>query len=113
MNHITNHGDTSKERIMSQPSLMARLRIIDPYIVAILGMVALASVFPCRGQGAVVMGEVTNGAIALLFFLYGARLSREAVVAGISHWRLQLMVMFSTFLLFPIFGLAIGYAARP
>ncbi len=98
---------------MAKPSLRARLRIIDPYIVAILGMVALASVFPCRGQGAVAMGEVTNGAIALLFFLYGARLSREAVLAGIGHWRLQLVVLFSTFVLFPVLGLAIGYAVRP
>lgn len=92
---------------------MARLKIIDPYIVAILGMVALASVLPCRGQGAAVMSEVTNVVIALLFFLYGARLSREAVLAGIGHWRLQLLVMFSTFVLFPVFGLAIGYAAQP
>ena len=92
---------------------MARLRIIDPYILAILGMAALAWVFPCRGQGAIVMGEVTNGAIAVLFFLYGARLSREAVLAGVTHWRLQLVVMFTTFVLFPVLGLAIGYAAHP
>jgi solute carrier family 10 (sodium/bile acid cotransporter), member 7 len=92
---------------------MARLRIIDPYILAILGMAVLATVLPCRGQGAIVMGKLTNGAIAVLFFLYGARLSREAVMSGLTHWRLQLAVLFSTFVLFPLLGLAIGYAAHP
>jgi sodium/bile acid cotransporter 7 len=91
---------------------MARLKV-DPYIVAIVGMVVLASILPCRGQGAVVMGNLTNWAIALLFFLYGGRLSREAVMAGVTHWRLQLVVFVSTFVLFPILGLAIGYLTRP
>jgi sodium/bile acid cotransporter 7 len=91
---------------------MTRLRI-DPYIVAIMIMVALASVLPCRGQSAAIMSNVTNGAIALLFFLYGGRLSREAVVAGLTHWRLQLIVFLSTFALFPLLGLMIGYLARP
>jgi sodium/bile acid cotransporter 7 len=76
-------------------------------------MAALATVVPARGLGAIVMAGVTNGAIALLFFLYGARLSREAVLAGVTHWRLQLTVLVSTFVLFPVLGLAIGYAARP
>ncbi len=98
---------------MAKSSLMARLTFLDPYILALLGMVALATVLPCRGQSAVVMGQIANGAVALLFFLYGARLSREAVLAGVTHWRLQLLVLFSTFVLFPVLGLAIGYAARP
>ncbi len=97
---------------MAGTSLMARLKV-DPYIVAIVGMVALASVLPCHGQGAVVMGTVTNWAIALLFFLYGGRLSRESVMAGVTHWRLQLTVFLCTFALFPALGLGIGYLARP
>jgi sodium/bile acid cotransporter 7 len=97
---------------MKVPSLAARLKI-DPYIVAIVGMVALASVVPCRGQSGVLMGHATNCAIALLFFLYGARLSREAVMAGVTHWRLQLVVVFSTFILFPVLGVGIANLARP
>mgnify|MGYP000958977138 CR=1 FL=1 len=47
----------------------------------------------------------------LLFFLHGARLSREAVIRGVSHWRLHLVVLAATFLLFPI--LTVGLAALP
>ena len=77
----------------------------DPYIIAILLMVVIASVLPVHGQGAVWFGWLTKAAIALLFFLHGARLPREAVVAGLVHWRLHLTVLASTFVLFPLLGL--------
>jgi len=48
---------------------------------------------------------VASVATALLFFLHGAKLSREAIVAGATHWRLHLLVLCSTFLLFPLLGL--------
>ena len=79
----------------------------DPYIVAILLMVVLASLLPVRGEGAVWFGWLTKTAITLLFFLHGARLPREAVVAGLVHWRLHLTILVSTFILFPLLGLAI------
>jgi sodium/bile acid cotransporter 7 len=69
--------------------------------------VALASVLPCEGQTAQVFGNVTTLAIGLLFFLHGAKLSREAMVAGLSNWRLHLLVLASTFVMFPLIGLAI------
>src|ERR1700748_674822 len=80
---------------------------LDPFLILLIGSVALASVLPARGSGAVVMGWVTNAAITLLFFLHGAKLSREAIIAGIGHWRLHLLVAASTFVLFPALGLAI------
>lgn len=43
---------------------------------------------------------LTTAAIALLFFMHGAKLSREAIIAGGSHWRLHLWVMCSTFVVF-------------
>nr|WP_278253710.1 bile acid:sodium symporter family protein [Caulobacter sp. CCUG 60055] len=79
----------------------------DPYILALLGMVVLASLLPARGEAAVGLGWATKLAIALLFFLHGAKLSREAVIAGIAHWRLHLTVLASTFVLFPILGLGV------
>ena len=59
------------------------------------------------GEAAVGLGWATKLAIALLFFLHGAKLSREAVIAGIAHWRLHLTVLASTFVLFPILGLGV------
>ncbi|MES2034507.1 MAG: bile acid:sodium symporter family protein [Pseudomonadota bacterium] len=87
-------------------SRWARLKP-DPYIVAILLMVVLASLFPVSGQIAVWFAWLTKAAIALLFVLHGARLPRESVVAGLVHWRLHLTVLASTFLLFPLLGLGI------
>jgi len=81
--------------------------ILDPFIAGLIGAVILASVAPCRGGVAVAFGLVTNAAIALLFFLHGARLSRQAILAGIGHWRLHLTVLSATYVMFPLFGLAL------
>jgi sodium/bile acid cotransporter 7 len=69
-------------------------------------MVALASIAPVRGPAAADFSFATKAAIALLFFLHGAKLSREAVVGGMTHWRLHLTVLALTFILFPLIGLA-------
>ena len=89
---------------MSFSGLLARFKI-DPYILALISTVAVASLIPARGEIAVGFGWLTKVAIALLFFLHGAKLSREAVIAGISHWRLHLTVLLATFALFPLLGL--------
>jgi sodium/bile acid cotransporter 7 len=83
--------------------LLEKLKI-DGYIVALFGMVVLASILPVHGQAAVVVGWVVKIAIALLFFLHGAKLSREAVVAGLTHWRLHLTILAFTFVMFPVLG---------
>ena len=84
---------------------LSRLKI-DPYILAILTVVAVASLLPAQGRVANGFGWATNIAIALLFFLHGARLSREAVIEALGHWRLHSVVVLSTFVLFPLLGLA-------
>ncbi|PLR19335.1 bile acid:sodium symporter [Caulobacter zeae] len=88
-------------------AVLSKLKI-DAYIIALFGMVVLASFLPVQGQAAVITGWVVKLAIALLFFLHGAKLSREAVVAGVTHWRLHLTILAFTFVLFPILGLAIS-----
>ncbi|KQR87398.1 bile acid:sodium symporter family protein [Sphingomonas sp. Leaf343] len=79
---------------------------IDRYSLLLIATVVLASVLPCRGVVATVLGYATEGAIALLFFLHGAKLSRAAIVQGLTNWRLHLLVLAITFALFPMFGLA-------
>ncbi len=78
----------------------------DTYTVMLLATVAVASVLPCRGQTAIVFGDVTTFAIGLLFFLHGAKLSREAMLSGLANWRLHLLVLSATFVMFPLLGLA-------
>ena len=87
-------------------AILSRLRI-DGYILAIMGMVALAAILPARGTGKDILDVVVHAAIALLFFIYGARISRQAIWTGILHWRLQSLVLATTFVVFPLLGLAI------
>ncbi|MFF3286326.1 bile acid:sodium symporter family protein [Streptomyces sp. NPDC003023] len=79
---------------------------IDPYILALLGTVGLAALLPASGAAADVAGGASTGAVALLFFLYGARLSTREALDGLKHWRLHLTVLVATFAVFPLLGLA-------
>jgi sodium/bile acid cotransporter 7 len=83
---------------------MGLLRL-DPMMVKLIITVLLASFFPAKGGFVDFFEWLTTAAIALLFFMHGAKLSREKIIAGSSHWRLHLWIMCSTFVLFPILGL--------
>jgi sodium/bile acid cotransporter 7 len=79
----------------------------------LITVVIIASFLPATGQVAVGFGWLTNIAIALLFFLHGAKLSRESIIAGAGHWRLHLLVFGLTFVLFPLLGLALKPVLSP
>ena len=81
----------------------------DPYILALLGTVAFASFLPAQGGVAHAVEWAANAGIVLLFFLHGAKLSREAALAGAGNWRLHLSVMGATFVMFPLLGLAMTF----
>ncbi|MCD2183094.1 bile acid:sodium symporter family protein [Rhizobium sp. GN54] len=81
----------------------------DRFTIMLVCTVILASLLPVSGVAADYFSIATNLAIALLFFLHGARLSRDVVVAGMLHWRLHLVIMLTTFAVFPLLGLAIGF----
>jgi solute carrier family 10 (sodium/bile acid cotransporter), member 7 len=83
-------------------SLSRALSRIDRFLAAILLTVAVASVWPARGEAATVAAWLTDAGIMLLFFMHGARLSPEAALAGARHWRLHAVVFLSTFALFPL-----------
>lgn len=85
----------------------------DRFTLLLISTVTLASFFPCQGETAVIFNQIADIAIALLFFLHGAKLSRSAIVAGITHWRLHLLVMSLTFLFFPVIGLLLQPVLTP
>jgi len=89
---------------------MTRIKV-DWYLVLILLMAVAASVLPARGEAAVALGWLSKLMIACVFFLHGARLSREAVVKGMTHWRLHLLILGATFVLFP--ALCVGLTWLP
>lgn len=84
---------------------MLKMLALDRFTVLLFVMVILATFLPVSGQVAEIFGVITTVAIAILFFLHGAKLSREAVIEGIMHWKLHALVFAFTFALFPILGL--------
>ncbi|MBE5252204.1 MAG: bile acid:sodium symporter family protein [Enterobacterales bacterium endosymbiont of Blomia tropicalis] len=78
---------------------------LDPMMIKLLITVLLATFIPAKGGFVDFFEYLTTAAIALLFFMHGAKLSREKIIAGSSHWQLHLWIMCSTFVLFPILGL--------
>ncbi|MFG2292569.1 bile acid:sodium symporter family protein [Streptomyces sp. NPDC048603] len=90
---------------MRRPQIPAWLPL-DPYILALVGTVGLAALVPATGAAAGFAGAAATGAVALLFFLYGTRLSTREALEGLRHWRLHLTVLACTFVVFPLLGLA-------
>ena len=93
---------------------MVRPRFLpDNFTLMLLAVVVAASLLPCSGRVAVGFNAVTNLAIGLLFFMHGAKLSRAAVVQGLTHWRLHLLVLACTFAMFPLLGLGLRPLLEP
>ena len=71
----------------------------------LLGVIA-GIVLPVRGEAAEIADWVVKIAIGFLFFLYGARLAPKEALKGLMHWRLHLLIVIFTFVVFPLLGLA-------
>ncbi|GAA3894963.1 bile acid:sodium symporter [Halomonas cibimaris] len=87
-----------------------RLRL-DPFTLVLLATVALASFFPAGPPLAGWLDRAGVAAVALLFFLHGAALSRGEVLNGAMHWRLHLVITALTFIVFPLLVLPITLLA--
>ena len=101
---IPSHGNPRKAG-PHRKTLLSRLPS-TPTSPPSSGMVALASALPVHGRGSRDRRRSHHRAIALMFFLQGARLAprRRWPVPGIGGC--MLVVLVSTFLLFPAIGLA-------
>lgn len=93
-------------------SILRRFHI-DPFILAIAAVVAIAAVFPATGGVADGLSWVTSIGIGLLFFLYGARMSTPEVLSGLKNWRLHLAILTLTFVLYPVVGILSWFAIEP
>lgn len=87
--------------------MLARL-LPDKFILWLIAAVVLAALLPVAGASAAALDWVTYGAIFSLFFLHGARLPREALIAGITGWRLHLAILSLTFIAFPLIGITLA-----
>ncbi|MDP0399636.1 bile acid:sodium symporter family protein [Tsukamurella strandjordii] len=82
---------------------------IDGFILAIFAAVAVAAVFPAQGKAVPVVDGAVTVAIAVLFFLYGARIHPQEALAGLKHWRLHAVILGFTFVVFPIIGVLLQF----
>jgi sodium/bile acid cotransporter 7 len=103
-------GDGPERRAADEGIVLTRRTPLDPFLLALAGAIALASLLPCRGAGAVWLADLTMAVIAAMFFMYGVRLAPAALLAGLGHWRLQLLILACTFVLYPALGLALAAA---
>ena len=93
---------------------MSRPRFIpDNFTLALIAPVIIASFLPASGKMAEYVELATTAIVSLLFFLHGAKLSRQAILAGIGHWRLHLCIFIATFVMFPVLGLALRPLLSP
>lgn len=92
----------------------SRVRILfDDFTLILIAVVLLATFLPAYGQGAVFFKWLTIAAIALLFFLHGAKLSRKAIIDGALHWRLHILIFACTFIMFPLLMLSLQPILKP
>lgn len=89
--------------------------LTDPFLLALVGVVVLAVLWPEPGRsgGFLHLEAVSTYGVAVVFFLYGLTLAPEKMKAGLLHWRLHLVVVFGTFVLFPLITLATQAMAQP
>jgi sodium/bile acid cotransporter 7 len=88
----------------------ARSRLKLPrewFVPSLAGVIVLATLVPCEGISAEAFHALGVFAISSLFFLQGARLSRDSIAAGMCNWRLHLGIGATTFVLFPVLGLTL------
>lgn len=98
---------------MRKPSLRFRPAQIglDSYMLLLVLTILLAALFPARDQAASLIKQVTHWAVALLFFLYGAKLSTESILSGMTNWKLQAAVLALTYVLFPALAVVVNPVA--
>lgn len=83
------------------------VRKLDPFLVAIIAALVVGLIWPAPNgvrSGISTAGDVL---VALLFLLYGLRLRTTEVLSGLTNWKVQGLIFASTYIVFPLVGLAI------
>ncbi|WP_317167462.1 bile acid:sodium symporter family protein [Arenibacter sp. 6A1] len=71
------------------------------FILALLTAIPVAYVWP-TGANFLHLNQVTDVGIGLIFFFYGLKLSMHTFRAGVSNYKLHLLIHLSTFIIFPL-----------
>ncbi|MDR2300674.1 MAG: bile acid:sodium symporter [Deltaproteobacteria bacterium] len=79
----------------------------DGFTNALVLTVILAVVLPAQGQVYDIFKGATTLVVAFLFFMHGLKLTPANLWAGLTSWRLHLVITIATFIMFPILGLLV------
>jgi sodium/bile acid cotransporter 7 len=88
---------------------MLRRLGIDPFLIGLLAVVGLAIAWPAPGRsgGFLHMDDAATYGIGIVFLLYGLNLAPGRLLAGLTQWRVHIVVQVGTFVLFPLLVLAV------
>ncbi len=83
-------------------SMLARAGL-DWFILALLGVIGLAKLWPQPGiqQGLFSLSSLATYGVSLIFFFYGLKLNFGQLQEGLRNYRLHLLIHITTFIVFP------------
>ena len=86
----------------------------DRFVMLMVLAVILAFLFPQLGvsDGPLRLGWVTSAGISVVFFLHGANLAADKLDTGLKNWRVHLLIQTTTFMVFPLIGLAVYFSLK-
>ncbi|WP_097461805.1 bile acid:sodium symporter family protein [Mangrovitalea sediminis] len=87
------------------------LKQLDTFTVLLLAAIGLASVWPPGAPVLALLNPLSSIGITILFFVHGAALPRQAVIRGMTQWRLHLFIFSITFIGFPILLVPLAHLA--
>lgn len=95
---------TSHRSVFSRILALAKRAGLDGFIFALLGVMMLAYLWSAPGvvEGPFSLSAIASYGVSLIFFFYGLGLNPEKLRAGLSNWRLHVVVHTTTFILFPL-----------
>ena len=85
----------------------------DPFVLGILLALVLGLTLPLNAESQRVFSTIADVCVAAVFLVYGMRLHTHDVVEGLKNVKLQGLVLFATYVAFPIVGFAFGRALTP
>lgn len=85
---------------------------LNGFFFLLIGTIILAWLVPSWGieQNPMHLPKIAEYGVSLIFFFYGLKLNPKSLIAGLSNWKLHLLVQISTFVLFPLTVLAMKWA---
>ena len=77
------------------------------FLFAIIGVITLAWIRPSIGvgEGPFSLERIAVYGVSVIFFFYGLSLDPQKLKAGLSNWRMHVIVQCTTFIVFPLLAL--------